>query len=179
MDNRNPVTFQRTTLFPRQISLSGQVEENDREDRREEASSGRARRRKGESRFSKEGPSLRIHRTGKETGGKWKLEEEGRYGYDTMREREREKRTASKGGSLGQRRVARFPLFLCHPPSDSLPRSSSLFPRSVTLSCADLLLFHGREHMALSGSTHAHTRSRYRPSVAQITLRGVTTTVAV
>lgn len=120
------------TLLP----LSGQVETRERERiGEEEASSGRAweERRNLRSRFSRreEGRSLGYTRERRSVNGNSRKRVEG-----TVREREREKR--SKGGSLGQTQC--FPLFLCHPPSDSLPRATfilslSLSPRPVTLSC--------------------------------------------
>lgn len=142
VDNRNPVTFfphrlERTTLFPRKIfrypppSLwtSGERERIGEE----EASSGRAweERRNLRSRFSRreEGRSLGYTRERRSVNGNSRKRVEG-----TAREREREKR--SKGGSLGQTQC--FPLFLCHHPSDSLPRAT--FILSLSLSLPDLSL---------------------------------------
>lgn len=172
VDNRNPVTFfphrlERTTLFPRKIfrypppSLwtSGERERIGEE----EASSGRAweERRNLRSRFSRreEGRSLGYTRERRSVNGNSRKRVEG-----TAREREREKR--SKGGSLGQTQC--FPLFLCHPPSDSLPRATfilSLSPtchsllREISFSFAGNTWPHACAH-GLSGSrgTRTHTR---------------------
>lgn len=142
VDNRNPVTFfphrlERTTLFPRKIfrypppSLwtSGERERIGEE----EASSGRAReeRRNLRSRFSrrKEGRSLGYTRERRSVNGNSRKRVEG-----TARERERERNAAREGHWVRRNVSLSFSATLL-PILSLAPRSSSLSPRPVTLSC--------------------------------------------